>query len=104
MSEIYHSDRFFKVRQYTVSLRGLLLRGSRDGPPNTRIGVHFPGGGLMLVRHYCEGPAIRVASDEERARLTVPHSVEIKPADASRWVTACRAPLSRHSRNGVGDG
>lgn len=78
MSELYRSDRYFKVWQYTVSHRRLLLRSTRDNPPETRIDVHFGGISFMLLRPYYEGLIIREGSAEECQRITDEYGVEAK--------------------------
>jgi len=66
---IFESPRYFNVWQYTVSHRRLLLRSSRDNPPETRIDVHFGGVGYMLLRPVYDGLLIRDPTEEERTRI-----------------------------------
>jgi hypothetical protein len=77
--ELYRSDRYFKVWQYTVSHRRLLLRSSRDRPPATRIDIHMGGIGLMVLRPFYEGLLIREGTNEERALVAEQYSVEVDP-------------------------
>jgi hypothetical protein len=79
VSELYRSERYFKVWQYTVSHRRLLLRSTRDNPPSTRIDVHFGGIGLMLLRPFYEGLVIREGTADECAQLTSEYGVEVNP-------------------------
>jgi hypothetical protein len=62
---VFRSPRYFKVWQYTVSHRRLLLRSSRDVPPNTRIDVHFGAVSAMLLKPFYDGLVIRQPSEKE---------------------------------------
>lgn len=79
MSELYRSDRYFKVWQYTVSHCRLLLRSTRDNPPSSRIDVHFGGLSLMVLRPYYDGLVIREGSSDECALLTSQYGVAVNP-------------------------
>jgi hypothetical protein len=61
----FESTRYFKVWQYTVGHKRLLLRSSRECPPNTRIDIHFGAVSAMLLRPYYEGIVIRSPNDRE---------------------------------------
>ncbi|MEU1704480.1 hypothetical protein ABZ478_03640 [Streptomyces sp. NPDC005706] len=78
-SEVFRSDRYFKVWQYAVGHRRLLLRSSRDMPPDTRIEIYFANVDLMLLRPGYDGLVIRRADDEECAKVGLDHGVEVKP-------------------------
>ena len=78
-SEMFRSDRYFKVWQYSVGHRRLLLRSSRDRPPETRIDVHFGNVDLMLLRPTYDGLVIRRADDEECGKVSLDYGVEVKP-------------------------
>lgn len=78
-AEIFRSDRYFKVWQYTVSHRRLLLRSTRDRPPTTRIDIHFGVVGVMLIRPSYDGLVIRRASDEECMKVSFDYGVEVRP-------------------------
>lgn len=78
-SEVFRSDRYFKVWQYTVGHRRLLLRSSRDMPPETRIDIHFGNVGLMVLRPYYEGLVIRRADDEECMKVALDYGLEVLP-------------------------
>ncbi len=77
--EIYRSDRYFKVWQYTVSHRRLLLRSTRDMPPATRIDLHFGAVSIMLLRPSYDGLIIRRASDEECQKISLDYGFEVRP-------------------------
>ncbi|GGR36723.1 hypothetical protein [Streptomyces netropsis] len=77
MSELYRSDRYFKVWQYTVSHRRLLLRSTLDNPPSTRIDVHFGGVSLMLLRPYYEGLVIREGTEKEHRLVASEYGVRV---------------------------
>lgn len=77
--ELFRSDRYFKVWQYTVGHRRLLLRSSRDRPPETRIDVHFANVSLMVLRPSYEGLVIRRADDEECEKVGLDYGVEVLP-------------------------
>ncbi|MFD9794667.1 hypothetical protein ACFWXK_27400 [Streptomyces sp. NPDC059070] len=79
MDEIYRSDRFFKVWQYTVGHCRLLLRSTRDNPPSTRIDIHFGSISLMALQPYYDGLIIRQGTVEECAELTSRHKVRVAP-------------------------
>lgn len=79
MSELFRSDRYFKVWQYTVSHRRLLLRSSRDRPPATRIDIHMGGVGLMVLRPFYNGLVIREGTAAECALVAERHNVEVDP-------------------------
>jgi hypothetical protein len=78
-SEMFRSDRYFKVWQYTVSHRRLLLRSSRDRPPDTRIDIHFGNVDLLLLRPAYDGLVIRQAGDEECEQVGLDYGVEVEP-------------------------
>ncbi|KUN85922.1 hypothetical protein AQJ66_11790 [Streptomyces bungoensis] len=78
-SEMFRSDRYFKVWQYAVGHRRLLLRSSRDRPPDTRIDIHFANVDLMLLRPSYDGLIIRRADDEECEKVGLDYGVEVKP-------------------------
>lgn len=78
MSELYRSDRHFKVWQYTVSHRRLLLRSTRDKPPETRIDVHFGAVSFMLLCPYYDGLIIREGSDKECQWIINEYGAEVK--------------------------
>ncbi|MCZ0204543.1 hypothetical protein OZK63_03830 [Streptomyces sp. UMAF16] len=78
-SEMFRSDRYFKVWQYTVSHRRLLLRSSRDRPPDTRIDIHFGNVDLLLLRPAYDGLVIRQADDEECEQVGLDYGVEVEP-------------------------
>ncbi|NEC85155.1 hypothetical protein [Streptomyces sp. SID12501] len=78
-SEIFRSDRYFKVWQYTVGHRRLILRSSRDRPPDTRIEIYFANVDLMLLRPSYDGLVIRRADDEECRQVGLDHGVEVEP-------------------------
>nr|BFD86908.1 hypothetical protein StreXyl84_63090 [Streptomyces sp. Xyl84] len=77
--ELFRSDRYFKVWQYTVGHRRLLLRSSRDRPPQTRIDVHFANVDLMVLRPGYNGLAIRRADDEECRTVGLDYGVDVLP-------------------------
>ena len=77
--ELFRSDRYFKVWQYTVGHRRLLLRSSRDRPPETRIDVHFANVSIMVLRPSYEGLVIRRADDEECEKVGLDYGVEVLP-------------------------
>lgn len=77
--EMFRSDRYFQVWQYTVGHRRLLLRSSRDRPPQTRIDIHFGNVDLMLLRSGYDGLVIRRADDEECERVGLDHGLEVSP-------------------------
>ncbi|MBO2460308.1 hypothetical protein [Actinomadura violacea] len=62
---LFESARFFKVWQYTVSHRRLLLRSSRERPPNTRIDLHFGAVSFVLLYPFYDGLRIRHPDSEE---------------------------------------
>ncbi|GGR87770.1 hypothetical protein GCM10010269_28690 [Streptomyces humidus] len=78
-SEMFRADRFFQVWQYAVGHRRLLLRSSRDRPPDTRIDIHFGNVDLMLLRPGYDGLVIRRADDEECRKAGLDHGVEVAP-------------------------
>ncbi|WP_416519952.1 hypothetical protein [Streptomyces achromogenes] len=78
-SEMFRSDRYFKVWQYTVSHRRLLLRSSRDRPPDTRIDIHFGNVDLLLLRPAYDGLVIRQAGAEECEQVGLDYGVEVEP-------------------------
>ncbi|MET7380882.1 hypothetical protein ABZT08_19020 [Streptomyces sp. NPDC005526] len=78
-SEMFRSDRYFKVWQYTVGHRRLLLRSSRDRPPDTRIEIYFANVDLMLLRPSYDGLVIRRADDEECEKVGLGYGTEVKP-------------------------
>lgn len=78
-SEIFRSDRRFKVWQYAVGHRRLLLRSSRDLPPDTRLEVYFANVDLMLLRPSYDGLVIRRADNWECEKVSLDHGVEVKP-------------------------
>jgi hypothetical protein len=78
-AELFRSDRYFKVWQYSVGHRRLLLRSSRDMPPATRIDIHFANVDLMLLRPHYDGLVIRRADDEECEKAGLDYGVEVKP-------------------------
>ncbi|AYG83311.1 hypothetical protein DWB77_05507 [Streptomyces hundungensis] len=78
-SEIFRSDRRFKVWQYAVGHRRLLLRSSRDMPPATRIEIYFANVDLMLLRPGYDGLVIRRADDGQCEKVGLEHGVEVKP-------------------------
>ncbi|ELP61384.1 hypothetical protein ACKI1I_18045 [Streptomyces turgidiscabies] len=78
-SEIFRSDRHFEVWQYAVGHRRLLLRSSRDRPPDTRIEIYFANVDLMLLRPGYDGLVIRRADDEECEKVSRDHGAEVKP-------------------------
>ncbi|WP_149179334.1 hypothetical protein [Streptomyces sp. TRM49041] len=108
--ELYRSDRYFKVWQYTVGHRRLLLRSTRDRPPFTRIDVHFGAVGLMLLRPVYDGLLIRRATDEECARVSREYGVEMEPGqhlfalaeDLSSFVISAQ-PQWHEDEGGVDD-
>ncbi|XIG72879.1 hypothetical protein C1N81_05230 (plasmid) [Streptomyces sp. SGAir0957] len=107
-AEIYRSSRYFKVWQYTVGHRRLLLRSSRDRPPETRIDVHFGNVDLMLLRPRYDGLTIRRAEDEECVKVGLDYGVEIKPGrlfllgrDLTSFVVS--APPQWHEDDGAMD-
>ncbi|MFG2385254.1 hypothetical protein [Streptomyces avermitilis] len=78
-SEIFRSDRYFKVWQYAVGHRRLLLRSSRDMPPDTRFEIYFANVDLMLLRPGYDGLVIRRAGDEECEKVGLGYGVEVEP-------------------------
>lgn len=78
-SAMFRSDRYFKVWQYAVGHRRLLLRSSRDRPPDTRIDIHFGNVDLMLLRPGYDGLVIRRANDEECGKVSLDYGVDVKP-------------------------
>ncbi|MFJ3697206.1 hypothetical protein ACIPW9_24145 [Streptomyces sp. NPDC090052] len=78
-SEIFRSDRYFRVWQYAVGHRRLLLRSSRDSPPDTRIEIYFANVDLMLLRPRYDSLVIRRAEDEECRKTGLDYGVEVKP-------------------------
>ncbi|MFJ2395702.1 hypothetical protein ACIOTI_23475 [Streptomyces sp. NPDC087843] len=78
-SEIFRSDRSFKVWQYAVGHRQLLLRSSRDMPPDTRIEIYFANVDLMLLRPSYSGLVIRRGDGEECREVGLDYGVEVKP-------------------------
>ncbi|MFJ3337298.1 hypothetical protein [Streptomyces sp. NPDC086766] len=80
-SEVFRSDRYFKVWQYTVGHRRLLLRSSRDRPPDTRIEIYFANVDLMLLRPGYDGLVIRRADAEECAEVGLDYGAEVKPGN-----------------------
>ncbi|WP_329410825.1 hypothetical protein OG802_14695 [Streptomyces sp. NBC_00704] len=106
--ELFRSDRYFKVWQYTVGHRRLLLRSSRDRPPETRIDVHFGNVDLMLVRPGYQGLVIRRADDGECERVALDHGLEVRPGrlyllgrDLKSFVVS--APPQWHEDDGAMD-
>ncbi|GAA0577146.1 hypothetical protein GCM10010394_02090 [Streptomyces crystallinus] len=79
MDELFRSDRYYKVWQYTVSHRRLLLRSSRDNPPSTRIDVHFGGVTLMSLQPYYDGLTIRRGTASESTEIASRHGIEVNP-------------------------
>lgn len=77
--ELFRSTRYFKVWQYTVSHRRLLLRSSMDRPPATRIDIHFGAVDIMVLRPSYDGLVIRRADDEECAAVSRDYDVEVRP-------------------------
>lgn len=78
-SEMFRSDRYFRVWQYAVGHRRLLLRSSRNMPPDTRIEIYFANVDLMLLRPRYDGLVIRRADDEACEKVGLDHGVEVKP-------------------------
>lgn len=79
--ELFRSERYFKVWQFTVSHNRLLLRSTRDRPPATRIDIHFGDVTLMLLRPSYEGIIIRRGSDEECFAVSEQYEVEVRPGE-----------------------
>jgi hypothetical protein len=77
LSELYRADRYFKVWQYTASHCRLLLRSTRDNPPDSRIDIHFGRVGLMVLRPAYDGILIREGSPEECHRISLDYGVEV---------------------------
>ncbi|MCP3819226.1 hypothetical protein NLX86_14270 [Streptomyces sp. A3M-1-3] len=109
MSELYRSDRYFKVWQYTVSHCRLLLRSTRDNPPSTRIDVHFGGVSHMMLRPHYDGLVIREGTADECARLEQEYGVQITSGNLfvlgenlSSFVVAGR-PQWHEDQGGFGD-
>ncbi|MFD7083923.1 hypothetical protein ACFYXV_11370 [Streptomyces sp. NPDC002181] len=65
MSELYRSDRTFKVWAYTVSHTRLLLRSTIQNDGENRIDVFFGGVDRMLLQPVYEGLTIAEASAED---------------------------------------
>ncbi|MEW2119188.1 hypothetical protein AB0945_29150 [Streptomyces sp. NPDC005474] len=78
-SEMFRSDRYFQVWQYAVGHRRLLLRSSRDRPPDTRLEIYFANVDLMVLRPNYDGLVIRRADDEECRKAGLDYGVEVKP-------------------------
>ncbi|MEU5083690.1 MULTISPECIES: hypothetical protein [Streptomyces] len=77
--EMFRSDRYFRVWQYSVGHRRLLLRSSRDMPPATRIDIHFANVDLMLLRPHYDGLVIHRADAGECEKAGLDYGVEVKP-------------------------
>ncbi|MFH9614564.1 hypothetical protein ACH4MM_12680 [Streptomyces pratensis] len=75
---LFRSDRQFKVWQYSVGHRRLLLRSPRARPLATRIEVYFACVGLMLLRPAYHGLAVRRATDEESRTVIGDHGIELE--------------------------
>ncbi|MFG2889715.1 hypothetical protein [Streptomyces sp. NPDC048248] len=76
MGNIYESDRLFKVWQYTVSHRRLLLRSSRE-EYGTRIDILFAGVERLCVQRVYEGLTIRRGTGEEARRIGEALDIEV---------------------------
>ncbi|MER0449584.1 hypothetical protein ABR738_34400 [Streptomyces sp. Edi4] len=107
-SEIFRSDRNFKVWQYAVGHRRLLLRSSRDMPPDTRIDIYFANVDLMLLRPGYDGLVIRQADVGQCEKVGLDHGVEVTPgrlfllgADLRSFVVS--APPQWHEDEGAMD-
>ena len=77
LGELYTSDRYFKVWQYTVSRCRLLLRSPRDNPSDSRIDIHFGQVGLMVLRPAYDGIVIREGSPEGCLKVSLDYGVEV---------------------------
>ncbi|MFD7013678.1 hypothetical protein [Streptomyces sp. NPDC059928] len=107
-SEIFRSDRHFKVWQYAVGHRRLLLRSSRDMPPDTRIEIYFANVDLMVLRPGYDGLVIRRADDGECEKVGLDYGVEVKPGRLFTLGTDLRgfvvsAPPQWHEDEGAMD-
>ncbi|MEU8782318.1 hypothetical protein [Streptomyces sp. NPDC048637] len=76
MIKIYKSERDFKVWQYTVSHRRLLLRSSRE-EYGTRIDILFAGVERLCVKRIYEGLTIRQGTSEEARRISEALDIEV---------------------------
>ncbi|GES29171.1 hypothetical protein AB0G60_24430 [Streptomyces angustmyceticus] len=76
MVEVYESDRRFKVWQYTVSHRRLLLRSSRE-EYGTRIDILFAGVEHMCIKRMYDGLVIRQGTEEDARRISEALDIEV---------------------------
>jgi hypothetical protein len=67
MSEVFRSERDFKVWTYSVTHCRLLLRATKEGGLLSRIDLYFAGIDRMVLRPYYCGIRIGIADDLEIA-------------------------------------
>ncbi|WP_144122488.1 hypothetical protein [Catellatospora sichuanensis] len=65
MSELFQSERHFKVWAYSVSHCRLLLRATKEGGLPSRIDLYFSGVDRMLLRPHYQGIRVAVADPLE---------------------------------------
>lgn len=109
--ELLRPDRYFKVGQYSVGHRRLLLRSPRDTPQATRVEVHFACVELMLLRPSSQGLVVRSTTDGESRTVLHEHGIEPQEgqyvfalADDLSMGFVISAPPQRHEdESGVDD-